>query len=150
MNEPEQPKRRNVSKRPGAMDHTIGSRLRMWRRTMGVDSYALAAKIGITYQQLQKYEKGLNRISAARLYVISQALNIPIDYFYRDAEAQAVGESGNDDRRHVLERGGTELLKCYIAIRDPDVRKAVLNLMRSIAADERDGAAIVTSNGIIE
>jgi transcriptional regulator with XRE-family HTH domain len=126
----------NESKRPNEMDRYVGSRLRLWRRTMKVDAYALAATIGITYQQLQKYEKGLNRISATRLFAISQALNIPIDYFYQDAETQSNRSGDSALHRILLEGGGAELLKCYGAIKAPTVRKAVLNLLRSIAVED--------------
>lgn len=148
MSAPDNPKPRNSSKRPGEMDQHIGSRLRIWRRTMDIDSYALAAKIGITYQQLQKYEKGLNRISAARLYAISQVLNIPIDYFYREDAEKAASADGGDIRRQLLEQGGAEMLKYYASIRAPDVRKAVLNLMRCIAANEQSGVAAMANTGL--
>jgi transcriptional regulator with XRE-family HTH domain len=141
----------NTSKKPGEMDQYIGSRLRLWRRTMAVDAYALAARVGITYQQLQKYEKGVNRISATRLYAISRELNVPIDYFYHEAASHraipaADGEFETDQRLMLMANGsGANLLKCFVAIKDADVRKAVLNLLRTIATDEPAAPPPVTT-----
>ena len=141
----------NASKKPGEMDQYIGGRLRLWRRTMDVDAYVLAARIGITYQQLQKYEKGMNRISATRLYAISRELNVPIDYFYAEA-AMSPGEltpSGTAavDRKALLAGGsGADLLKYYVSIKDAEVRKAVLNLLRSIVVDDQAAVSAPVKN----
>jgi transcriptional regulator with XRE-family HTH domain len=122
------------------MDQYIGGRLRLWRRTMDVDAYFLAERIGITYQQLQKYEKGMNRISATRLYAIARELNVPIDYFYQEASLGAETDASEGAARMaaLTGGGGADLLKCYVSIKDPGVRKAVLNLVRSIVRN--DGA----------
>lgn len=131
----------NASKKPGEMDAYIGSRLRQWRRTMDVDANTLAARVGITYQQLQKYEKGMNRISATRLFAIAREMNVPVSYFFQDLGGAMPGEAPasetlSPDHRAVLANGsGTEALKHYVAIKDPDVRKAVLNLLRTLASD---------------
>ena len=132
-----------VSKKPGAMDQYIGGRLRLWRRTMDVDATRLAERVGITYQQLQKYEKGVNRISATRLFAISRELDVPIDYFYQDAEpprpeykvAPDDQVQGIDHRALLSNGSGTDFLKCYISIKDPVVRKALIKLMRSLIAE---------------
>jgi transcriptional regulator with XRE-family HTH domain len=135
----------NGSKKPGVMDQYIGGRLRLWRRTMDIDAYFLAERIGITYQQLQKYEKGMNRISATRLYAIARELNVPIDYFYQEASLGPQMEPGEGAARMaaLAGAGGADLLKCYISIKDPGVRKAVLNLVRSIV--ENDGSSSSTA-----
>jgi transcriptional regulator with XRE-family HTH domain len=135
------PKDHNISKKPGEMDLYIGGRLRLWRRTLDVDANLLAASIGVTYQQLQKYEKGMNRISATRLYAISRELNVPIDYFYQEAGSCPTGQTeppgSTGDRIAVLAGGsGVDLLKCFVLIKDPDIRKAVLNLVRSIVTED--------------
>lgn len=74
-----------LTKRPNEIDHDIGLRLRKWRLAQDVDACVLAKKIGVTYQQLQKYEKGLTRIPASRLYEIAQALCVPVQWFYSEA-----------------------------------------------------------------
>ena len=144
------PKDRNVSKKPGEMDQYIGGRLRLWRRTMDVDANSLAASVGVTYQQLQKYEKGMNRISATRLYAISRELNVPIDYFYQEAELRsawptgAPGSDGEAANCMALLTGGNsaDLLKCFVSIKDPDIRKAVLNLVRSIVTEDESAQSV--------
>lgn len=117
------------------MDQYIGGRLRLWRRTLDVDACALAERVGITYQQLQKYEKGMNRISATRLYAIARELNVPIDFFYQDAEPPAQGAAEGDSLNQHALQAGPDFLKCLASIKDPTVRKALINLMRTIAAE---------------
>jgi transcriptional regulator with XRE-family HTH domain len=144
MSSPSKPSDHNTSKKPCEMDQYIGGRLRLWRRTMDVDANSLAASVGVTYQQLQKYEKGMNRISATRLYAIARKLNVPIDYFYQEAELRSAGPTdtpgGNGEAaKHIAlltDGNGTDLLKCFVSIKDPDIRKAVLNLVRSIVTGE--------------
>lgn len=144
MTPAEHPKDRNASKKPGEMDQQIGGRLRLWRRTMHIDGYALAERLGITYQQLQKYEKGMNRISAVRLFQIAGELNIPIDYFYHDAKMVRIGSTAtanqagvkNTEQYNLLMSGhGVDFLKSYASIKDPSVKKALIDLIRTIAAD---------------
>jgi len=136
----------NISKKPSETDVFIGGRLRLWRRTMDIDACALAARIGITYQQLQKYEKGMNRISAARLYVIAKELDVPIEYFYRDANSEGAESSDALEMSQRAEHlslltnsSGADILKQYLTIPKPGVRKALLALMRSIAANHSAG-----------
>lgn len=144
------PKDHNISKKTGEMDQYIGGRLRLWRRTMDVDANSLAASIGVTYQQLQKYEKGMNRISATRLYAISRELNVPIDYFYQEAELRTAGPPGapgSDGEAAncmaLLTVGNSaDLLKCFVSIKDPEIRKAVLNLVRSIVTENEDAQSV--------
>lgn len=139
MGAPEKTKFCGDTKKTGVMDQYIGGRLRLWRRTLEVDACALAERVGITYQQLQKYEKGMNRISATRLYAIARELNVPIDYFYQDANTAPdtdTDELAGNVQRDLLASGvGTDFLRCFVSIKDPTVRKALLNLMRSISAD---------------
>jgi transcriptional regulator with XRE-family HTH domain len=150
MSAPGQSKDRIVSKKPNDMDVYIGGRLRLWRRTMDVDASYLAEKIGITYQQLQKYEKGVNRISATRLYAVSRELNVPIDYFYQDAtpHRNAAGESPESDqpsgvRFDMLANGvGADIVKCYLSIKDSSVRKAMIALMRSVVSKQDEDSEL--------
>ena len=113
---------------------------------MDVDASALAERVGVTYQQLQKYETGTNRISATRLYTIAQELNLPIDCFFREAASTPSSQAGaaGDGRQSVDYRVsaatefGPDLLQCFVSIKDTRVRKAVLDLVRSIMP-RRDG-----------
>jgi len=128
-------------------DQCIGARLRFWRRTLNVDSKVLAKKLQITYQQLQKYEKGVNRISASRLYKIAQELHIPVNYFYQDLDliSQSVPNAGAKDvlnsRLSVIEFMATdvamELCRTFAGIKNPYTKEAILDLMATVAANDR-------------
>jgi transcriptional regulator with XRE-family HTH domain len=76
------------SKQPTEIDHQIGQRLRKWRLAQDVDACVLAQKLGVSYQQLQKYEKGQTRIAASRLYEIAQTLSVPVQWFFREESSQ--------------------------------------------------------------
>jgi transcriptional regulator with XRE-family HTH domain len=76
------------SKQPTEMDHEIGQRLRKWRLAQDVDACVLAEKLGVSYQQLQKYEKGQTRITASRLYEIARTLSVPVQWFFREETSQ--------------------------------------------------------------
>ncbi|GAA0533639.1 transcriptional regulator with XRE-family HTH domain [Rhizomicrobium palustre] len=73
-----------LPKKPNEVDREIGLKLRKWRLAQEMEAGELASKLGVTYQQLRKYEKGLTRISASRLYEISQTLDVPIHWFFRE------------------------------------------------------------------
>lgn len=81
--EPDEAKKKPLGKRPSDIDREIGEKLRKWRLAQNVEAADLASKLGVTYQQLHKYEKGLTRISAARLYAIANTLEVPIGWFFR-------------------------------------------------------------------
>lgn len=128
-------------------DMYIGARLRFWRRILNIDSKQLARKLQITYQQLQKYEKGINRISASRLYKISQELQIPISYFYQDIDVITQSPTRTHERDVLSMRLTTiefmatdvaiELCRSFISIHNPYTKDAVLQLLVALSA--RDG-----------
>lgn len=130
------------------IDIYIGARLRFWRRILNIDSKQLARKLQITSQQLQKYEKGVNRISAGRLYKISQVLQIPITYFYQDIDvitqslARPNGHEVLRQRLSAVEFMATEvaidLCRTFINIRNPYTKDAIIQLMVAVA--DRDMA----------
>lgn len=130
------------------IDIYIGARLRFWRRILNIDSKQLARKLQITSQQLQKYEKGVNRISAGRLYKISQVLQIPITYFYQDIDvitqslARPNGHEVLRQRLSAVEFMATEvaidLCRTFISIRNPYTKDAIIQLMVAVA--DRDMA----------
>jgi transcriptional regulator with XRE-family HTH domain len=126
-------------------DRSIGGRLRFWRRTLNIDSKVLAKKLKITYQQLQKYEKGINRVSASRLYHIAQLLRIPVSYFYQDLDliSQSAPNSTTKDvlstRIDVVEFMSTDvamdLCRAFVSINNPLVKEAILALIVSVATN---------------
>lgn len=124
------------------IDENVGSKLRQRRSLMGLSQEKLAEQVGLTFQQIQKYENGTNRVSASRLFEFSQVLDIPVGFFFEQganesAQAAGFGEDeqesfeGPDD---VLHRKETlELIRVYYSIRDPKIRKDLFKLVKSMA-----------------
>ena len=96
--------------------------------------------LGLTFQQVQKYEKGVNRIGAGRLYEVSRILGVPIDFFYEGVAAAPQGagfaESGAPVMEFVSSGEGLQLSLAFMKIKDPKVRKRVLDLVKSLAEEE--------------
>ena len=128
-------------KRPNPTDIYVGSRVRMRRKMLGMSQEKLGEQLGITFQQIQKYEKGTNRIGASRLQAISKVLDVPISFFFPDM--QPAGEPGGmaeeSSTNFVMEflttSEGLELNHAFARIKDPKVRRKVIDLVRSIADD---------------
>lgn len=132
---------------PRPVDVHVGQRLRQRRTLLGMSQEKLGEAVGLTFQQIQKYERGANRIGASRLYQLSQVLDVSIEYFFDDmpgevkktrgdyAAPDAPIDIGGDPmaRRETL-----ELVRAYYRIEDPKVRKRVFELTKSIgnAAEE--------------
>ena len=123
------------------VDIHVGHRLKVRRSLLGLSQEKLANGIGITFQQVQKYEQGLNRISAGRLYKFSKILEVPVAYFYENYGKQAQGLSDNDQEAFLSEedllqnKETLELVKAYYAIKDPELRKDTIKFIKSM--DER-------------
>ena len=122
---------------PHPVDIAVGSRLRGRRILLGMSQEKLGDELGITFQQVQKYEKGTNRISASRLSDISKILDVPPGYFFEEftgnkksSQSQADASAGPDplNKRETL-----ELVRAYYRIADPAVRQAIGSLIRSLA-----------------
>ena len=130
------------ARRPDPIDNHVGSRLRLRRKVLNLSQEKLAERLGITFQQVQKYEKGTNRIGASRLYQVARVLEVPVSYFFpepRNAE-DAAGMSEDAAPDYVMDfvasAEGIELNRAFALIRDPKVRRRVIELVRSIAAGE--------------
>jgi len=133
---------RLVTKVPNPIDRHVGARVRMRRMLVGMSQEKLGEALGLTFQQIQKYEKGANRISASRLQQISEALNIPLAYFFKgapvsDALAQGgLSESGAEDdyfTDFVMTSEGLSLNRAFARISDPKVRKRIVDLVSALA-----------------
>ena len=113
---------------------------------IGMSQEKLGDLLGLTFQQVQKYEKGVNRIGAGRLYEISRILGVPIDFFYEGvtASAESGGFSGTRGAPPVMEfvssGEGLQLSLAFMKIKDPKVRKRVLDLVKSLAEEEETGS----------
>lgn len=126
---------------PEAVDIYVGARIRARRIYIGVSQQSLAAKLGLTFQQIQKYENGSNRISASRLKAVADALGVAPEYFFPSLDGGA--DPPSEAERHWQQRFGDpealELVRYYYAIRDPDLRERLLELMKAAAAAGKAG-----------
>ena len=127
---------------PHPVDTHVGSRVKLRRMILGMSQDALGKSLGLTFQQVQKYEKGVNRIGASRLFELSDLLEVPIQYFYDgygDAD-QANGFAEPDVAEAFMELvnspDGVHLCRYFAEIKDTQVKKRVLDLVKSIAETE--------------
>jgi transcriptional regulator with XRE-family HTH domain len=131
---------RKIPKRQtNPIDLQVGSRMRIRRMLIGMTQERLGDLLGLTFQQVQKYEKGVNRIGAGRLYEVSRVLNVPVDFFYEGVD-DVPGLGGSEVAPPVLEfvssGEGLQLSLAFMKIKDTKVRKRVLDLMKSLAGEE--------------
>jgi transcriptional regulator with XRE-family HTH domain len=105
---------------------------------IGMSQEKLGDLLGLTFQQVQKYEKGINRIGAGRLFEIARILDVPIDFFYDGVgtTSDGVGEARAPVMEFVSSTEGLQLSLAFMKIRDPKVRKRVLDLVKSLAEEE--------------
>lgn len=121
------------------VDRHVGLRIRMRRKELGVSQEKLADAVGLTFQQVQKYERGSNRVSASRLWEIAAALQVTINYFYEglpEPTEVAAGPVRRDVEDLLLTHDGPELAASFLKVRDPKVRRKLVELIRSLADDE--------------
>jgi transcriptional regulator with XRE-family HTH domain len=129
---------------PNPVDLHVGARIRLRRRMQGVSQEKLADALGLTFQQVQKYERGANRVSASKLYEIAAALQAPITYFFDGlADPTASGDNGASagiEERSVhnflMTTEGLELAKLFPEIPRGPVRKRLLDLLRAMTDGE--------------
>lgn len=134
------------SRKPNPIDAHVGTRVRLRRMLLGMSQEKLGEHLGLTFQQVQKYEKGVNRIGASRLFDLARVLGVPVQFFYDEAPADLVDApmaSGFAERpaeSYVIEflstREGLELNKAFVKISDPRVRRSVVELVRSLSGEE--------------
>ncbi len=133
-----------ATKAPNPIDKHVGARVRMRRLLVGMSQEKLGTALGITFQQIQKYEKGTNRIGASRLQQISGVLGVPVSYFFEDAQGEALSNSGFADKKgdyvadFLATSEGLQLTKSFMKVKDPKVRRRIVDLVASIA-DEAAG-----------
>jgi transcriptional regulator with XRE-family HTH domain len=122
------------------MDKHVGARVRMRRQLLGMSQGKLAEALDVTYQQVQKYEKGVNRIGASGLQLLARELQVPPAFFFEDAssnDASAVASAIPSQNPHsfkfVASKEGLHLTRSFRAIRDSSVRKKIIDLVESLA-----------------
>ena len=131
---------------PGPVDVHVGARLRQRRKLLGMTQTDLGDALGLTFQQVQKYERGANRISASRLCDLSRVLDVPIDYFFEGVPtagaATPPATKGRGKAKKMTEyeldpmvkRETLEFVRAYYNIEDADVRKGVYHLTKALGA----------------
>jgi transcriptional regulator with XRE-family HTH domain len=136
-----------AKKAPNPIDKHVGSRVRMRRMMLGMSQEKLGDALSLTFQQVQKYEKGTNRIGASRLQQISNILQVPVAFFFEGAPhlagtAAAHGMAEAPSPAYVSDflatSDGLALTKAFMRITDAKLRRRIVELVRQIAGDEAD------------
>ena len=128
------------SRRANPVDVHVGTRVRLRRMLLGMSQEKLGEHLGLTFQQIQKYEKGINRIGASRLFDLSRVLAVPVQFFYEELPVSD-GASGFAEQpegyavEFLASREGLELNKAFARITDPRVRRSIVELVRSFAGE---------------
>jgi transcriptional regulator with XRE-family HTH domain len=133
---------------PHPVDLHVGGRVRLRRLYLGMSQSALARSLGVTFQQVQKYERGHNRVSASRLFDMSRILEVPIGYFFQDMPESLTGTepaagpaeeaertADEDFGESLTARESMELIKAYYRIADPNLRRRVYEMIKALALD---------------
>lgn len=127
---------------PHPVDLHVGKRLRLKRTTLGLSQEAIGKQIGITFQQIQKYERGVNRMGASRLYDFARILGIPVEYFFEGygeyandgGEGLALAEPSSEfEHEKISNRETLEVMRAYYRIKNPALRKRVIELIKAMA-----------------
>ena len=140
-------KRRMANKKqPNPIDIHVGSRVRLRRMMLGMSQEKLGDQLGITFQQIQKYEKGTNRIGASRLQNIARVLSVPVSFFFEDAPggpSETPGVAEPAATNYVVDflssSEGIQLNKAFVRINDAKLRRKIIDLVRAMAG-EANGA----------
>ncbi len=132
------------NKLPSGIDRVVGQRIRWRRRELKLTQEKLGDLLNLTFQQVQKYEKGVNRVGASRLQAIANILQVPVAFFFEDAPdvspiaTNEIVESGATS--HVMEflstNEGLQLNRAFVQIQDSKLRKSVVDLVRSMAGEK--------------
>ncbi|HVY58869.1 MAG TPA: helix-turn-helix domain-containing protein [Xanthobacteraceae bacterium] len=133
-----------AKKAPNPIDKHVGSRVRMRRMMLNMSQEKLGEALGLTFQQVQKYEKGTNRIGASRLQQISQIMQVPVSFFFEGApdispgQPDGMGEAPSPTyvSDFLATPDGLALTKAFMRIRDPKMRRRIVDLVEQIAGEE--------------
>lgn len=131
-------------KKPNPIDIHVGSRVRLRRNMLGMSQEKLGESLGITFQQIQKYEKGTNRVGASRLQAIASILGVPVAFFFEDAPGKEAGGvrglAEDSSTTYVVDflssAEGLQLNRSFAKISDAKVRRKVIDLVKALADDE--------------
>jgi transcriptional regulator with XRE-family HTH domain len=136
-----------ANKTPNPVDRHVGSRVRMRRMMMSMSQEKLGDGLGLTFQQVQKYEKGTNRIGASRLQQIAHILQVPVEFFFEGAPRMPGQQPGDGLRIEpspayvsdfLATSEGLALTKAFMRIKNPKQRRRIVDLVEAIAGDDDD------------
>ena len=130
-------------KKPNPIDIHVGSRIRLRRTMLGMSQEKLGDSLGITFQQIQKYEKGTNRVGASRLQNISAILNVPVAFFFEDAPGDpSTGQPGLSEASNsnyvvdfLSSSEGLQLNRAFVKIQDSKVRRKIVDLVKALGSE---------------
>jgi len=130
---------------PNPIDVHVGNRIRLRRTLLGISQTTLAEALGLTFQQVQKYESGANRVSSSRLYDVARILDVPLSYFFEEMSAGVSAQTPSElmrtkqrpenlqEKDPLARRETLEFVRAYYKIEDPAVRKRVFELTKAVA-----------------
>ncbi|WVT76292.1 helix-turn-helix transcriptional regulator (plasmid) [Sinorhizobium chiapasense] len=128
-------------KAPNAIDVHVGSRISMQRRVKGMSQTTLAEGLGITFQQVQKYEKGTNRVGSSRLQAIANILGVPVSFFFEEGSGVFADPQGPDMRasdeitQFLTSAEGVALNRAFVKIQDAKTRRKFVDLVKTLATE---------------
>lgn len=130
-------------KKPNPTDIHVGGRIRLRRNMLGMSQEKLGENLGITFQQIQKYEKGTNRVGASRLQAIASILGVPVSFFFEDVPGLDTASRGfAEDSSTSLavdfctSPEGLQLNRAFVRIQDVKIRRRIIDLVKSLGDDE--------------
>ncbi len=135
---------------PNPVDVHVGKRLRLRRTLLGVSQAKLGNSVGLTFQQIQKYERGANRIGASRVYEFSSLLDVPVSFFYDEMPSELKShegrfsaglrdkEAGVFEKDELARRETLELVRAYYKISNPQVRKRLFEMIKALAKSDKN------------
>ena len=133
---------------PDPIDIHVGQRIRQQRTLLGLSQVKLAGQLGLTFQQVQKYEKGYNRVGSSRLFQIARILDVPVAHFFEDIAAdtlrpvaRAAEEAAPYGADPMAKRETLELVRAYYRIANPAVRRRVFELVKSMGRTSEASAS---------
>jgi transcriptional regulator with XRE-family HTH domain len=141
-------RRRQKYDKPNPTDVHVGARVRLRRTLLGMSQEKLGDAIGLTFQQVQKYERGANRVGASRLYDLSRVLDVPVSFFFEDMAVAGepeprvggLSEAGDGyEADPMLKRETLELVRAYYKITDPHIRRRLFDLAKALAKSPTPG-----------
>jgi len=136
----------NLQDNSHPVDVHVGSRVRLRRTLLGMSQEKLGQTLGLSFQQIQKYERGTNRMGSSRLYQLGRILGVPVSFFFEDMPPEAMDRSPSSGEKKLSDaiqqklstRETLELARAYYRIEDPDVRRRVFDLVKSLSGERRE------------